>query len=413
MKTAAFMAAVALATGAVDVVGAEGAGRFRPAASNLVVLRVPARAASDPIALLEQQRAREPRNQAVAAELAERYVELARAERQPRYFARAEALLQPWMKRPDVGAATLRVQADILQNRHEFAEALKLLDRAIATAPRDSGARLMRASVKLVQGRAVEARTDCAALLSAGESAVGTVCLAQVLGATGSLDRADALLKTVLQGGPDSERPMSPSTRAWALGLLADFADRASKPSEAEGILRKALALLPGDEGLRTALSDLLLARGAHREALAVVDGPTPSIGLLARRAQAQRLLRDPAYTDTREQIRNLIDLSSRRGDRPHLREEALIALVLDDDASRALELAKLNFETQRETLDARLLARAAQACADRTTLTTLTHWLSKTGYEDAQLRQASELSKTREVGKARKVSELREARAT
>jgi tetratricopeptide (TPR) repeat protein len=345
----------------------------------------------------------------VAVELAESYVELARAERQPRYFARAEALLLPWIKRPDVAPATLRVQADILQNRHEFAEALKLLDRAITSAPQDSAARLMRASVKLVQGRPFEARSDCAAVLAGGENDAGTICLAQVLGATGSLDRADTLLKTLLRRNErlssesaasrrsDSERLMSLATRAWALGLLADFADRAGEPVMAEETLREALAAgeqsvatVPGDEGLRTTLSDLLLARGAHREALKVLDVRTPSIGLLARRAKAQRLLRDPAFAATREQIRELLELSSRRGDRPHLREEALIALDLDDDVPHALDLAKLNFESQRETIDARLLARAAQACADRASLTKLAQWVTSTTYEDAQLREVS-----------------------
>lgn len=407
-------------------------GRFRPATPDYVVLKVPASASNDPIARLERQRARDTGDEALAAELAQLYLTRARTEREQRYFARAEALVRPWASRQDAHAATLRVQADILQNRHDFSSAVTLLDRAIALDPRDASARLMRASVKMVNGHATDARADCAGVLAAGESMAGTICLAQVIGATGGLARADALLKTLvsrdelaLAAGPSAQPaatslpgaqasagapPVAPpaagasaptslrgaplaaanSVRAWALWLLADFADRAGDARSAEMQLRAALEASPQHEGIRSALSDLLLSRGAYREALNLVDLPTPSIGLLARRARAQQLLRDPALGDTRSQIDDLVTLASRRGDPPHLREEALIALDVDHDAARALDLAKANFDTQRETIDIRLLVRAATACGDSAVLRTVSQWIRQTGYEDSQLRGAS-----------------------
>ena len=382
-------------------------GRFRPATPDYVVLKVPASASNDPIARLERQRARDTGDEALAAELAQLYLTRARTEREQRYFARAEALVRPWASRQDAHAATLRVQADILQNRHDFSSAVTLLDRAIALDPRDASARLMRASVKMVNGHATDARADCAGVLAAGESMAGTICLAQVIGATGGLARADALLKTLvsrdelaLAAGPSAQpaatslrgAPLAAanSVRAWALWLLADFADRAGDARSAEMQLRAALEASPQHEGIRSALSDLLLSRGAYREALNLVDLPTPSIGLLARRARAQQLLRDPALGDTRSQIDDLVTLASRRGDPPHLREEALIALDVDHDAARALDLAKANFDTQRETIDIRLLVRAATACGDSAVLRTVSQWIRQTGYEDSQLRGAS-----------------------
>src|SRR5690242_20727696 len=194
MKVLMLMAYVA---SAMSFGWAGAAERFRPAAPDYVVMRVPARAANDPIAVLEQRYA-QGADQATASELAELYVERAREQREARYFGRAEMLLQPWLVKADVSAATLRVQADILQNRHDFAGALRLLDEAIAREPRDAGARLMRASVKVVQGHSGEARADCAAVLASGESAAGTVCFAQVLGSTGRLAQAETLLNALL-----------------------------------------------------------------------------------------------------------------------------------------------------------------------------------------------------------------------
>jgi tetratricopeptide (TPR) repeat protein len=388
---AARVAAIGLAASAVhaEVAGPGAVKRYVPATPNEVVLRVPARTANDPIAMLETRYSNE-RTEANAVELAQLYLQRARANREERYFARAEALVQPWAKRPEARSSTLRVQAGILQNRHEFAAAIGLLDRAISREPRDAGARLMRASVKLVQGQAEEARPDCTAVLSAGEAAAGTICLAQVLGATGELSRATSLVSRLL--APDGRvlEPASPSSvplarpiRGWALWILADFTDRAGDRATAEQLLRAALEMVPDNEGVRSALADLLLARGATREAMELVDLPSPSLGLLARRAHAQTVLRDPAVADTRARIDTLLAPAARRGDRPHLREEALVALYVDKDAERALELARQNFEAQRETIDVRLLASAARASGNREALDQLSGWMRESRYED------------------------------
>jgi hypothetical protein len=80
MKVLMLMAYVA---SAMSVGWAGAAERFRPAAPDYVVMHVPARAASDPIAVLEQSYAQAP-DQATAAELAGLYVERAREQREAR-----------------------------------------------------------------------------------------------------------------------------------------------------------------------------------------------------------------------------------------------------------------------------------------------------------------------------------------
>jgi tetratricopeptide (TPR) repeat protein len=380
MRIAALIAFTAFALSAVHAGATE---RFHPVAPDYVVLRVPARAQNDPITLLEQQRSRAPEDQRIAAELAARYVERARVQREARYFGRAEMLLQPWVARPDALVATLRVQADILQNRHDFSGALALLDTAVSREPRDISVRLMRASVKVVQGRAGDARGDCGAVLAGGNSVAGTVCLAQVLGDTGKLSQAEALLNSVLARGA----ALPAEVRGWALWLQADFADRRGDASTALALLREALRAEPFNEGIRSALCDLLIARGDLRGAFVLVDLPAPSTGLLARRAHIQKLLGDSTgLRVTQAQIADLLGLASRRGERPHLREEALLALDVEGDASKALQLARANFAQQRETIDARLLVRAARAAGDRDSLAEVTRWLHDTGFEDHEL---------------------------
>lgn len=380
MKIAALIVLAALATSAVESGAAE---RFRPASPDYVVLRVPARAQNDPIVVLEQRHQLAPEDQRIASELAALYVERARVQREPRYFGRAEMLIQHWVGREDALVGTLRVQADILQNRHDFAGALRLLDSAITREPGDMGARLMRASVQAVQGRAGESRADCAAVLAGGQSVAGTICLAQMLGSTGRLSQAEMLLKGAMTRGD----ALPAQLRGWALWLQADLADRRGDSPAAEGLLREALRVEPFNEGIRVALVDLLMARGALQEASGLVELRAPSIGVLVRRARIQKVLGATAGLEaTRAGIDDALSLARRRGERPHLREEALLALEVDGDAPRALPLAQANFESQRETVDARVLAKAAQACGDVSSLDRVARWMAETGFEDARL---------------------------
>ena len=378
MKVAAPAVAAALAFVASAAGAAE---RFRPAAADVVVLSVPARISDDPIAMLEREMRDDAVDARLVTELATLYMERARQTRESRYFTRAEALLQPWIAAPAAPAALLELQADILQNRHDFAAARELLDRAVRQAPRDAGSRLLRATVNAVQGRFDQARPDCLAVLALGESVAGSTCLAQVLGSTGRIAEAQALLQPLLNRQLDS-KPL----RAWALSLLADFSDRRGDTAGAERTLREVLKIEPYNEAARSALCDLLIDRGATREAMALLDLPHPSYGLLVRIARVQALRHDAALPRTRARLAEIDRLAEQRGDVPHSREQTLLALHVDADEERALALAKANFEAQRETIDVRLLARAARARHDRAMLAELRQWLQATGFEDRRL---------------------------
>jgi predicted Zn-dependent protease len=274
------------------------------------------------------------------------------------------------------------LHADILQNRHDFIAALRLLDRAVDRDPLAIRARLMRATVRLVRGEPIEARTDCAAIFSYGESTLGSVCLAQVLAARGELEHA-----TELVGVVHARATPPPDIEAWIQGTLADFAMRAGDAHAAEMHLRAALESHPQDETLRIQLADLLLARRDALEALRLVDLPKPTIGLLVRRYLAQTELRDPGRVETLARVRELIDLEARRNERTHLREEALLALGTGASAPETLELARANFALQREAIDVRLYARAAADAGDTRALRELNDWCAHTGFRDRMVQ--------------------------
>jgi hypothetical protein len=305
-------------------------------------------------------------------------LERSRAEGDPRLAGRAEAMLAAPLGSRRVSTRILIAQADILQQRHDFGAALRMLDRALAGDPGNARARLMRAQLHLVRGHFALARPDCAAVIAAGEAAVGYACLAQAGAATGD-PRAFRLGELAVAG---STR-LDPERAAWAHGVRAELAQRRDESQAAEMSLRVAIAVLPRAEFARVALADLLLARGAAGDALPLLDLERPSVGVLVRRVIALEAL-GRASREPRERLRDLLSLAALRGERAHLREEALLALDVEHDPVRALALAERNFEIQKELPDVRLYARAAIAARSAVAIRALRAWVSATGYRDA-----------------------------
>ena len=384
-RTVALALAVA-ATAEASTTG--GAAPFRPTDPDFVVAELPggSRARDGFARQLEQSRS-DPQ---LAAQLAAALLEQARVSAQPQLYGRAESVLAPWIARPTVPAPLLILEANILQQRHEFAAAIELLDRAIAQDPRSGQAHLMRANVRIVTGDYERARPDCAWLLGSGEQWTGSVCIAQVLGSTGQLARARTLLERLMAGdavGPAAE------VLAWALSVRADLAQRAGALPEAQELLRRAVALAPASDYTRLALADVLIARDRLAEAVQVLDTARPSVGVLLRRAIAQSRTHAGYTPESLAALEERLSVSAQRGERTHLREETRLALEFpraDGAAGRqaVLALARDNFNVQRETEDIRLFARAAANTRDPAALATLEEWLRRSHYEDIVVDQ-------------------------
>jgi len=385
-----FAGAVALAlavAATAEAATAGGAAPFHPTDPDFVVAELPggSRARDGFARQLELSRS-DPQ---LAGELAAALLEQARISAQPQLYGRAESVLAPWIARPTVPAPLLILQGNILQQRHEFAAAIELLDRAIAQEPRSGQAHLMRANVRIVTGDYERARPDCAWLLGSGEPWTGSVCIAQVLGSTGQLARARALLEKLMAGdavGPSAE------VLAWALSVRADLAQRAGALPEAQDLLTRAVALAPASDYTRLALADVLIARNRLAEAVDVLDTARPSVGVLLRRAIAQSRTHAGYTPESLAALEERLSVSAQRGERTHLREETRLALEFPRaDAAgghAALALARDNFNVQRETEDIRLFARAAAITRDPAALATLEAWLQRSHYEDIVVDQ-------------------------
>jgi tetratricopeptide (TPR) repeat protein len=324
--------------------------------------------------LLDDWRAA-PADERPALTLARAFIERARVRREPRYFGRAEAVLARKASGPAASAELRRLYAETLQFRHDFAAAEVILDALLAEQPHDTDSRLRRGSLRLTRGDFAGARADCVRLTTArgAVALAGLACLAEALAGNGELARA-LMLMDAMAG--DTSTP-DHAARAYLLATRGELEERAGNLPAAIGFYRRAASLVPGDDAVRAALADAMVAHGGASASDLLAD-ETPGLAILVRQATL------PGAAPTlRQRARTLLALEAARGDAIHYREAAMLELA-DHRPAAALIAARLNFETQRELADVRVLARAAMAARDAGARQMLEDWLRETGYEDA-----------------------------
>lgn len=354
--------------------GMAGAAPYRPVDDSEILERLPQRAAPAPRAAVADA--------ALAARAARVFIERARRSDDPRDYGYAQGLLRPWWSEPDAPDDILLLRATLKQHQHAFDAALADLGRVLERSPDNAQALLTRATIRRVRGEFDAALDDCVRLQAVAPGIVAELCRLAAeaprdpAGASAALDA----LSAAAAAQPDT-------IYAWSQAERAAAAQRLGELAAAEGAFTAGLARAPWDVGLRAAYADLLLASRRAAAAAALLDGVSSSDTLRLRALLAYRALGDDvrvaeltaALADTYQALR-------RRGDAPHLHEEALFMLQVRGDAPRALELAQANWLDQRELADARLLLAAAQAAGNASAIAGLRDWCAASGVRDAWL---------------------------
>ncbi|QCP52686.1 hypothetical protein FAZ95_26425 [Trinickia violacea] len=293
----------------------------------------------------------------LAAELAKRHLERFRRDQDPRDLGQAEAAIEPWLRQPNPPPRALVLRARVRQSNHLFASALDDLEHSIRAQPDNPDAWLIRASILQVQGHYLEAKQSCGRLILTNTVIAG-ICLANVASVSGMADQAYLLLQRLA-----AQIAPKDSLYPWLLVSQAETAVWTGRQTDAEKFFRNALAANPRDAYLRAAWADFLLDQNRPREVLALLAGDIRNDNLLLRLALAEKQAGLNA-----DLARHVDDLGSRfaasaeRGDRVHMREEAIFNLKLLNDPEKALNLAEANWQVQKEVADCRILMEAAIA---------------------------------------------------
>ena len=308
-------------------------------------------------------------------------IAIARQTGDTRYWGRAQAVLAPWWDRPDAPPDLAILQATVQQGRHEFDASRKVLTASLVRAPGNAQGWLNLAALERLSARYAEALIACEAVARAEQALYAAACRLETQSLQGQHQPAAQGLQMLIA------KTTVPSQRSWLYSLLAESQERWGHDRAAADAYTRSLALEP-DLYTSIAYSDLLLRTGKTSAALQALAALPETDAVVLRRAAAWRRLGDMRWTGARTILQERAAELERRGDDPalHGRELALAALWLDDDAPRALALARRNLLLQREPLDWWVALQSARQAKDGPAVAEFESAIHAAGLRDMRL---------------------------
>lgn len=364
------------------LVATAGAEPYIPADDATVLERAPAADATRRLEPLRQKLLADPADLNSALQLAEGYLTIGRETADPRFTSYAQATIAPWLRASDPPAAILVTNATVLQSSHQFDLALSMLDRALQVDPRNAQAWLTKATVLQVQGKFGDARKACSNLLQTAGQIIAVSCIASVNSLSGRLEAS----YHSLQGLTATAASSSVDMQSWILGQLGEMAVRLGDQAAAENYFLAALAATPGDVYLKAAYADLLIMQQRGTQVIELLRENESQDVLLLRLAIAGKQLNSSDAGRWSDTFDARYHAAQRGGDASHLREYARYLLDVRGDAKQSLEVARRNWQVQREPADVHVYVNAANAMRRPDAAVEVTNWIRETGYEDRTL---------------------------
>jgi len=278
----------------------------------------------------------------------------------------------------------LLFRADASQFLHDFESALKDLDAVLRTHPRRAQAWLMRANILQVQGQYAEARAAAVRLVTVAPQLISVGCASGLAAVTGSARQGYAVLEETL-----TRSSLAPaSERRWAHTILAETAASLEQTFDAERHFRAALELEPQHAYTLAAYADFLMDQDRPMDVVRSLRGKDGPESVLLRLAWAERTIspQGGSWRELAARLRGRLESTDSRGEPLHRREYAMLLLRVLGQPRLALSEAKLNWETQKELADARILLEAAAALGDSESARPVLNWMTATRIEDVRL---------------------------
>lgn len=326
-----------------------------------------------------------PNNLDLASQLAKAYIGIARENTDVRYYGYAQAVLKPWWEKQNPPVEALLLRATLNQQRHQYTKAIDDLKLLLKRQPRHAQAWLTLSIIQQVQGNYQSARASCSALSRVSSIWLSNLCHSQVLGYTGSTERAYKMQQALALQLKTSR----PDLLQWILGISAETALRMGKKKQAEINFEKALKLPLRDAYLLRIYSDYLLEENREAVVLKLLKDEEKDSALLLRMAiAAKRANQKQLMSDYQKLLESRFKAARLRGSNLHERDEALYLLEFAGDLKKALKLARNNWNVQKEPDDALILLRAALASHSETDVQTIRNWIAQTQLQDFRIQK-------------------------
>ena len=333
---------------------------------------------------LRSQLSSNPNNVVLATKLAQLYIEQSREEGDPRYLGYAQAALAPWWKLTNPPIEVLVLRATLLQSTHHFDQSLVDLDATLKLNSTNGQAWLTRATILQVQGKYAEALKNCEQLETLAPAIITLTCTSNVRNLSGKASQSYQVLKTAYEQNTDN----NPAIKVWVLTLLAEMANRLGDDAAAENFYQQALNTESPDSYLLGAYADFLLDQKRPQEAIELLKTKTRIDPLLLRYAEALKMAHSKEAAGQIQVLKKTFAAAALRGDTVHQREQSRFELRLMHDPKRALDLAKKNWQVQKEPADARIYLEAAIAMNDKDAIAIITNWIALNQLQDANLNR-------------------------
>jgi hypothetical protein len=331
---------------------------------------------------LRRALAEQPRDASLAVKLAQRYLERARGEGDPRFAGLAIAALQPWSGDAAAPGDVVELQATLDQYVHQFDASAARLESLLRREPQRGQAWLTLATVRRVQGHYDASDRACRELLAMNAQPYAAACLAENQGLRGDGNAARRELKRLIAAqGVDAD------TRNWLGTTLAELEERAGNEAAARAAWQDALRARATPYTM-LAYADFLIHHDRHAQALDLLKQEPRNDAVLLRVAIAAT--RSGARDGERlaREMRDRFAAANLRPDAQtlHGREQAMFALWVDRQPERAFELARANLGLQREPIDLLVLAQAARAIGNESALREARRWQRDVGLRDQRV---------------------------
>lgn len=292
-------------------------------------------------------------------QLASAYLQRARHPGWSSYFHDAEALLANFQAEPQHREHLILLQADILQQQHQFTAALALLEPLLSATPHQLQANLMAARIHLALGDTIGAQRACNRLMREALFFFAT-CSYEVTGRKGQWSAAYSGLKALLQQNPDLPAELA----IWTRGILAEQAEQLGQLDAAVAWLEPILTEAPTSLWLKWA--DLKLAikqpEAVYQRLVTLAADAELEDSLLLRLALAEQELGHPSHFG--HQLQQQMQVRILRQDQEHAADLAHYFLRVSPDPQAALQWATINYNSAREPDDLALLTQSRHAVA-------------------------------------------------
>jgi hypothetical protein len=309
-------------------------------------------------------------------------IALARQTADPRYLGQAQALIGALWSSPQASYELLTLQATIEQSRHEFTQARKTLQSALAKpAASHAQAWLTLATIERVQANYAAAEAACKSITTPAAQMYAQACLYETKSLQGQWDEARQGFQALLR------EQRLPGQQAWLLSLLAENEERAGNAAAAAKQYALSLSL-ENDGYTALAYADALLRQSQAALALSALQNQPSSDAVLIRRATAYKQLGNAQYTRLADELNARFAAAAQRGDNAgHAREQAMHALSVQGNAQAALAFAQTNLKLQREPLDWLIAIQSARQLGQSTEVSKLQQAAFKLGFKDERLK--------------------------